>query len=57
MPKLVYRIRLARRRELVWVGSTLEDLRAFPEEIRLEMGNALHLAQLGDKSPDARPLR
>jgi len=39
------------------MGSSLEDLRSFPEEVRLEMGHALHLAQLGSKSPDARPLR
>jgi phage-related protein len=57
MPKLVYPTAPGRRRELFWVGSTLDDLRAFPEEVRLEMGHALHLAQLGDKSPDAKPLR
>lgn len=39
------------------MGSSLEDLRAFPEEVRLEMGHALHLAQLGSKSLDAKPLR
>jgi phage-related protein/predicted XRE-type DNA-binding protein len=46
-----------RRRELFWVGSTLDDLRRFPEEVRLEMGHALHLAQMGEKSPDAKPMR
>ncbi len=56
MPKQVYSPKL-KRRELFWVGSTLDDLRAFPEEVRLEMGHALHLAQVGDKSPDAKPLR
>lgn len=57
MPVLVYRRKRIRRRDLFWVGSTLEDLRAFPEEVRLEMGHALHLAQMGDKSQDAKPLR
>lgn len=57
MPKLVYQAKPHQRRELFWVGSTLDDLRAFPEEVRLEMGHALHLAQIGDKSPDAKPLR
>lgn len=56
MPKRVYSLRL-RRRELFWVGTTLDDIRAFPEEVRREMGHALHLAQLGDKSPSAKPLR
>jgi len=56
MPKEVYSTKL-KRRELFWVGSTLDDLRAFPEEVRREMGHAMHLAQIGDKSPDAKPLR
>ncbi len=54
--KGIFRRKL-KRRELFWVGSTLDDLRAFPEEVRLEMGHALHLAQMGDKSPDAKPMR
>ena len=56
MPKQVYSPRL-KRRDLIWVGTTLDDLRAFPEEVRREMGHALHLAQIGDKSPEAKPLR
>ncbi len=56
MPKKVYSPKL-KRRGLFWVGTSLEDLRAFPEEVRLEMGHALHLAQIGDKSPDAKPMR
>jgi len=56
MPKRAYSPKL-NRRELFWVGTTLDDLRAFPEEVRLEMGHALHLAQIGDESPDAKPLR
>ena len=42
---------------LVWVGSSREDLRTFPEEVRLVMGYALYLAQTGGKHPDAKPLR
>lgn len=56
MPKQVYSTRL-RRRELFWVGTTLDDVRAFPEEVRREVGHALHLAQLGEKSLSAKPLR
>ena len=41
---------------LVWVGSSLDDLRQFPEDVKDVMGYALHLAQMGDKHPDARPL-
>jgi phage-related protein len=42
---------------LVWIGSSLDDLRAFPEEVRLVMGYALYLAQTGDKHSDAKPLK
>ena len=44
-------------KRLVWVGSCREDLRLFPEEVRLVMGFALYLAQAGGKHPDAKPLR
>lgn len=56
MPKQVYSARL-KRRDLFWIGTTLDDVRAFPEEVRREVGHALHLAQLGEKSPAAKPLR
>jgi phage-related protein len=42
---------------LIWIGSSLEDLRAFPEEVRQVMGYALYLAQMGDKHADAKPLK
>ena len=34
-------------KELIWLGSSLDDLKSFPEEIQDEMGYALHCAQLG----------
>ncbi|MBA3576340.1 MAG: type II toxin-antitoxin system RelE/ParE family toxin [Sphingomonas sp.] len=42
---------------LVWIGSSLEDLRAFPEEVKDVMGFALREAQAGGKHPDAKPLK
>jgi phage-related protein len=42
---------------LVWVATTLEDLKAFPEEVRLTMGYGLYLAQVGQKHADAKPLK
>jgi phage-related protein len=42
---------------LVWIGSTLKDLRAFPEEVKDVMGFALREAQAGGKHPDAKPLK
>lgn len=42
---------------LVWIGSALKDLRAFPEEVKDVMGFALREAQAGGKHPDAKPLK
>lgn len=42
---------------LIWVGTTLDDLKAFPEEVKDGMGYALHQAQTGAKHPDAKPLK
>jgi hypothetical protein len=44
-------------KELIWVGSSLKDLREFPEDVRQVMGFALYLAQVGEKHPDAKPLK
>ena len=41
---------------LFWIGSSRDDLRAFPREVRYVMAYALRLAELGDKHPDAKPL-
>jgi len=57
MPELVYIPPAPHRRELRWVGSSLEDLRCLPVEVRRTFGHALHLAQTGGRSPDAKPLR
>ena len=46
-----------RPKAIVWIGSSLDDLRDFPEETRREAGFALRQAQNGDKHPDAKPLR
>ena len=43
-------------KDLYWVGRSLEDLRAFPEQARREAGHALHLVQLGLEPADWRPM-
>ncbi len=40
-----------------WVGSSRDDLRSFPEEVRNRVGGALWEAQLGRKAPYAKPLK
>ena len=41
---------------VVWVGPSREDLRAFPDEVQDAVGYALYVAQLGGKSPHAKPV-
>jgi phage-related protein len=42
---------------LFFIGSSHEDLSAFPEAVKDVTGYALYLAQLGDKHPRAKPLQ
>ena len=42
---------------LVWVGSSLHDLRACPEPVQKVMGYALFLAQCGGRHPAAKRLK
>ena len=44
-------------RPLIWVGTTLKDLKDFPDEVKRVMGYAIHLAQTGEKHPDAKPMK
>lgn len=44
-------------RPLVWIASSKRDLLALPEEVQDGFGYALHLAQTGVKSPNAKPLK
>lgn len=39
-----------------WVGSSQDDLKEFPKEVRKVMGTALYLALAGGKALDAKPL-
>lgn len=45
------------KKELVWVGSSWDDLKKFPPEVQDEIGYALYVAQEGDKHPKAKPLK
>jgi len=40
-----------------WVGSSLKDVRLFPEAVRLDVGHALYSAQKGETDPCAKPLK
>jgi phage-related protein len=41
---------------LIWIGSSKKDLLMLPDEVVDVFGYGLHLAQMGLKHPDAKPL-
>ena len=43
-------------KDVVWIGSSLEDLDEFPEDVKDEIGYALYQAQIGLKPSNAKPL-
>jgi len=40
-----------------WIGSSRRDLRAMPEQVRRDIGQALYTAQQGFTDPKAKPLK
>jgi len=49
--------RQLKRKPLDFIGSSRDDLRAFPKEARIAIGTALNSAQLGGKHPSAKPMK
>ena len=41
-------------RAILWVGDSRRNMAAFPREVRIEMGYALHEAQSGRKAACAK---
>jgi phage-related protein len=48
---------MIKKHDLMWIGSSREDLKEFPDDVREGMGHALYLAQCGEKSSSAKPLK
>jgi phage-related protein len=42
---------------VIWTGSSLRDLRAMPDQVRRDIGQALYTAQQGGTDPAAKPLK
>ncbi len=42
---------------LAWIGSSREDVRSFPEEVKDAFGFALFIAQRGGRHRDTKPLK
>lgn len=48
---------MTKKRSLLWIGPSKEDLKIFPASVREEMGYALYQAQCGEKALNAKPLK
>lgn len=46
-----------RKISVKWIGSSQNDLKEFPEDVRSIMGYALYVAQTGGKHQSAKPLK
>lgn len=44
-------------KEIVWIGTSKEDLKKFPKNVMKVMGYALDVAQKGGKAEIAKPLK
>ena len=44
-------------KELEWIGSSRRDMQALPFPVRRVFGYGLYAAQLGNRPPDAKPLK
>jgi len=42
---------------IVWMGSSRDDLKSFPKEVRRDIGQALYTAQQGETDPAAKSLK
>jgi phage-related protein len=42
---------------VIWIGSSLLDLKEFPTEVQSDLGYALYFAQTNLKHPRAKPLK
>lgn len=45
------------KKPVYWVGSSKQDLSAFPQPVKDVVGFALHQAQVGEKHEAAKPLK
>ena len=45
------------QKDCVFIGSSLDDISAMPDEVKRVFGFAIRAAQRGSKHPDAKPLK
>jgi phage-related protein len=44
-------------KDVIWLASSLDDLKRFPDPVKQSMGFALFQAQCGGRHPQAKPLK
>ena len=44
-------------RDAIWVGDSKAQLKAFPQSVQKDIGDALFMAQAGSLSPGAKPFK
>ena len=44
-------------RNVQWIGDSREQLQAFPEPVRKDIGHALYRVQIGEVPPSAKPMK
>ena len=44
-------------KELVWIASSRKDMQALPTSVQRTFGYALYAVQLGERPPEAKPLK
>ncbi|MGE3556352.1 MAG: type II toxin-antitoxin system RelE/ParE family toxin [Candidatus Obscuribacterales bacterium] len=52
-----YHARMGMIKPIRWAGSTLEDLRRLPRQVRRDVGYALGAAQRGERALNVKPLK
>ncbi len=45
------------RKPVDWIGSSKNDVSAFPQEVKDELGQSLFVAELGDVADNAKPMK
>ena len=44
-------------KQVIWIGSSRDDLKSFPKNARNDVGIAVYAAQKGAKHPSSKPLK
>lgn len=47
----------ATERSIVWIGSSLKDLKKFPEDVKDQIGYIFYQVQIGENHPKIKPLK